>query len=450
MKSVLIVDDDRAFARSIQLQFELAKFEANTANTMREAIDFCQQKCPDYMILDLRLREADGLEIMAELRRIDIEIPTIMVTGEQDAKANIEAVKIGVLEYIRKPFPFQALLTRIKGYESERRTNVQKIVPVQKATTNATEIIGRSAAIQDILKQIGLLARSQVNVLILGESGTGKEMVARALHEATTPEAPFVPVNCTAMVANLLESELFGYKKGAFTGAGQDKNGFFELAAHGTLFLDEVGDLPIELQPKLLRVIQEREFIPVGGRTPVPFNARLIAATHRNLEDMVAQGTFREDLYYRLSVTNLVLPPLRDRKEDIEHLVHHLLTRISIELHRNVGGLTIDAMNYLQSYSWPGNIRELANVLTRAVALAQNETLNAIDFGILNAPKKDHIGSFSSILPLQEVERQYLQVALDLASWNITKAAEQLRISRTTLRKKIGEYGLARDAQQQS
>ncbi len=446
MSKILIIDDDRDFARSLQIQLEMAGHSVVTATTGAAGIERYRELDPDVVVLDLKLRETDGLSIIRELRDLDLQAPVVMITGEQDARANIEAVKLGVAEYLRKPFAVERLLEVVaQVLETDESELPADVMPVQRISENRYEIVGRNPKIMELLKQIGLLSRSTVTVLIRGESGTGKEIVGRALHEAATPDQPFIGINCTAVVANLLESELFGHEKGAFTGAERRKIGVFEQAAMGTLFLDEIGDLPIELQPKVLRVIQEREFTLVGGTEPIQFEARLIAATHRNLEEMVEKGEFREDLYYRLAVTALDLPTLRERKDDLELLMQHLLYGISRDLHRPISGITTEAVDQLRAYHWPGNVREMANVLTRAVALSQRDVLTAQDL---------HLGSGDAlpspwlsdgeILSLAEVEKRYLKMALDATKWNITQTAEKLGITRNTLKKKIGDYGLDR------
>ena len=437
MSRLLIIDDDRDFSRSLQIQLELEGHTVATAHTGTAGIELAGGQPLDLVLLDLKLRETDGLEVLSRLRARGIATPVAMITGEQDMQANIQAVRQGVVEYLRKPFPLPAVLDLIARVEREQAPT-DEFLPLRQVSANPREIVGADPAVLELLKQLGLLSRSQVTVLIQGESGTGKEVVGRALHQATSPDAPFVAINCTAVVESLLESELFGHLKGAFTGAHADKPGKLAAAGQGTLLLDEIGDLPLALQPKLLRVIQEREFTPVGGLRAVPFAARLVAVTHRDLDAMVKAGTFREDLYYRLAVTRLHVPPLRQRKGDIELLTHHLLSRLSRDLHRPIQGIARDALQRLQQYDWPGNVRELENVLTRAIALAKSDILTLADLNLDGGQPP----APPDAVTLAEMEQRHIAAALEANDWNITRTAERLGISRPTLRKKISDYRL--------
>ena len=300
------------------------------------------------------------------------------------------------------------------------------------------KIVGSHPNILELHKQIGLLSRSRITVLIEGESGTGKELVARILHNTTNPDKPFVAINCSAMVPTLLESELFGHEKGAFTGADKRKTGKLEYAEDGSVFLDEIGDMPLELQGKLLRVIQEDEFTPVGGLQSIPLAARIIAATHHNLQEGIKKGTFRMDLYYRLAVSKLEVPPLRTRREDIPALVDYLLNRLSHKFNREIKAVDDSAMEQLMNYSWPGNVRELENVLTRAVAFTSSSLLTSENFDLQSNKKNNNMGATTA--SLAEVEKNHIEKSLLVNNWNITKTAKTLGISSTTLRKKINDY----------
>jgi DNA-binding NtrC family response regulator len=306
------------------------------------------------------------------------------------------------------------------------------------------EIVGRSAAILDLLKQIAVLSRSRVTVLIQGQTGTGKELVARALHQASGPTGPFVAVNCGGIVPTLLESELFGHERGSFTGAAARKIGKLELAEEGTIFFDEIGDLPFDLQAKLLRALQETEFERVGGTQPIPLRARVMAATHRNLDAGARTGTFRQDLFFRLAVARLHVPSLSERTEDIPLLAEFLLDRIANQLGRPPARLSPEALAKLQNETWPGNVRELENALTRAAALLRGDVISAedleIDRPLDNVAQEDG----EEPLTLREAERRHIATALARLDWNITHTAEALGISQTTLRKKIADYELRR------
>lgn len=304
-------------------------------------------------------------------------------------------------------------------------------------------MIGSDQKIIDIHKQIGLLARSRITLLVTGESGTGKELVARILHEASAPDQPFVAINCSAFISTLLESELFGYEKGAFTGADQVKEGKLEFAGKGTVFLDEIGDMSLDLQSKLLRVLQEDEFVRVGGLKPKMLKARIVAATHRNLQEMVNKGTFRQDLFYRLNVVSIVVPPLRERRSDIDHLAEYLLAKIASKMGRQALPLSTAGRLKLRTGSWPGNVRELENSLTRAMVLAHGREIDAEDLVIEQNDNQEQ-PSLPVTGTLAATERMHINQALNEHNWNITHTALTLDVSPTTLRKKITDYHLKR------
>jgi two-component system response regulator AtoC len=439
MSRILIIDDDEPLCRSLQIQLIELGHEVRYANRGAEGVEQAAGYKPDLVLLDLALPDGTGLQFLPRITG-DSTVPVAMITGRQDMKATIEAMRLGAFDYLRKPFELDdvsLLLEKAQRANVDRRTSSPDL-RAELASPGRHEIVGSDPKITELIKQIGLLSRSRVTVLIEGESGTGKELVARALHGAAAPEDPFVPINCSALVPTLLESELFGHERGAFTGADARKTGKMELAGKGTLFLDEIGDMSLELQAKLLRVLQEREFERVGGVGSVPFQARVIAATNRDLRDLVKQKTFREDLLFRLAVSSLVVPPLRERRGDIRPLVRHLLGRITKELHRDVEGVDESAMRRLETYDWPGNVRELENVLTRAVALSQHPILTAEAFGVSLNPSPVDQGT-ETIVPLKDAEKRHIEKALICNAWNITRTARVLQISPTTLRKKISD-----------
>jgi two-component system response regulator AtoC len=305
-------------------------------------------------------------------------------------------------------------------------------------------MVGSHPKMIELLKHIGLLSRSRVTVLIQGESGTGKELVARILHESSAPGMPFVAMNCSAFVPTLLESELFGYEKGAFTGADRTKIGKMEFAGSGTVFLDEIGDMPLDLQSKLLRVLQEEEFVRVGGLETIPLKARVVAATHRDMQRMVEEGRFRQDLFYRLNVSTLTIPPLRERREDIPLLVESLLARISAKLHCDLPSVSEAAMRRMIDYDWPGNVRELENVLTRAVAFSRDNRILAEDIVWQQTTAAVPAAAPPAATPatLAEAEKEHIEKTLARHDWNITHTARELAISPTTLRKKINDFDI--------
>ncbi len=439
MNSVVIIDDDRDLCRTLEVRLEEKDYEVNTAHTTSEGLDLLRRTNPDFVLVDLKLPDGNGLDILEEVKKENLSSYVVMMTGYQDMEATIQAMKKGAFDYLRKPFDIEdivLLFEKAGRVESETSRRLHKA----DGGNPPREIVGKSEQINEIIKEIGLLSRSDVSVLIEGETGTGKELVARALHRAGSPDEPFVAINCSAVVPNLFESELFGHKKGAFTGADSEKKGKLEYAGEGSVFLDEISDMPLELQSKLLRVLQERKFQRVGGLESISFKARIIAATNKNLEKLIDEGKFREDLYYRLAVSKLNIPPLRERREDIEPLVDHLLDRIGEDLHFDITGVEEKALKRLKSYEWRGNVRELENVLTRAAALTKDGAVKSedLEFRLNRSEPPDP----SDIKTLSEAEKEHIEKALIANDWNITRTSEILEISPTTLRKKIRDYEL--------
>jgi len=439
MSAILIIDDDRALCRSLEIQLSSQEHEIKYANNAADGIKILSEWTPDLIFLDLMLPDQSGLDLLSQIRK-DHDMPIVMVTAQQDTKATIEAMRAGAFDYLRKPFNFddvQLVIEKAKRVINEQNRSQVIMAPVMEGSY---EIVGVDKKTVEVVKQIGLLSLSRVTVLVEGESGTGKELVARALHEASAADKPFVAINCSSVVPTLLESELFGHEKGAFTGAETRKIGKLEYAGEGTIFFDEIGDMPLDLQAKILRVFQEREFERVGGLENIPFKARVVAATNRNLGMMVKEGTFRQDLYYRLAVSRIVLPPLRDRPGDIPLLVRHLIDRIGRKLHRQITAVETETMRHLQAYHWPGNIRELENVLTRAIALARGDVISPeeLEFSL----GTDKLPPTTKIAPLKDAEKKHIQKALTATGWNITHTARMLKISPTTLRKKISDFNL--------
>ncbi len=447
MSRILIVDDDQALARSLEIQLGTLRHEVRTAYTAADGIGTFGDFDPSIVFLDLNLPDRSGLDVLKEMLARAPHSAILMITGTQDMAATIEAIRAGAFDYIRKPLDIDDITIAIEKADRHVRS-LRSSSTAAPATPDVPplrprEIVGRSGAIMNVIKSVGLVSRSRVTVLIEGESGTGKELVARAIHDAGTSGDPFVAINCSAIVPTLLESELFGHEKGAFTGADATKIGKLELAGSGTVFLDEVGDLAIDVQGKLLRAIQEREFERVGGVNAIPLGARIVAATHRDLEALVRDGAFREDLYFRLAVTRIPIPPLRERREDIALITDTLLGRIVGDLETAASGKTAHTLSEgarekLQSHDWPGNVRELENALTRAIAMSRATTIEAEAISF-DAPARSGV-----VGPLHEAEREHVRRALESMGWNITRTAKRLEISQTTLRKKISDYGLER------
>jgi two-component system response regulator AtoC len=439
-----IIDDDRGLCRSLQLHLERLGDSVLIAHSVVDGARLLTKELPDLTFVDLDLPDGTGMDLLKHIRNQHLSILPVMITGMQDAKATIEAIRLGAFDYIRKPLDLNAVLAVREKAQQHLMTPAHESTPLQTNRPPVSrEIIGAHPAIIEVLKKVARLADQPVPVLIYGESGTGKELVARALHDTSCASQPFVAVNCSALVATLLESEMFGHMKGAFTGADRDKPGKLELAGSGVLFLDEIGDLPLDLQAKLLRVLQEREFERVGGVHKLPFSARVVAATHRDLSAMVQQGTFREDLFYRLAVAVITVPPLRERMSDLPLLVETILGTLGKELHRSVVAIEPEALALLQQYPWPGNVRELQNVLTRALLLLQGKVLTHDATATALGQPLQPVQS-AGVRTLREAEREAVEVALRFTKGNVRKAADLLDISRVTLRKKMLDFGLAR------
>jgi len=444
--NILIIDDDLALCRSMQIQLEGEGHAVDYVHIGAEGISRVSSAAPDILFLDLNLPDTTGLQILKRLQDVKCPSVVIMITGVQDAKATIEAIRSGAFDYIRKPLDLDAVLLAIEKAGREIRTR-QAVSPAPISigqADNPHEIVGADERIIDILKTIARLSENRVAVLITGESGTGKELVARTLHDAGCPNQPFVAVNCSAVVPTLLESELFGHEKGAFTGADAARAGKLELTGEGILFLDEIGDMSQDLQAKLLRVLQEREFERVGGSKLLPFKGRVVAATNRELSKMVSNGTFREDLYFRLAVSTIHVPALRERRADIPALANHILAGLNRELHKDLREIEQGTLRRLHAYDWPGNVRELVNVLTRAALLVRGQVLTEESLAeALGAPVSS-VSHEEEVKTLRDAEKEHIEKTLMATGWNIKRTAELLGVTRVTLRKKIDDYSIAK------
>ncbi len=463
METLLIVDDDLSLLESLKMHFEDAmeegspQFHVATATNAASALKAAQEHQPSLVILDMMLPDRTGLEIIDELKALCGDAPILIVTAHHDMETTIRAMKLGAFDYIHKPFPEPAALDLVvaRALRVRHLSRRAAAVSVEAAAMRLGDIVGTSPLMQELVKEIGKVSASRASVLINGESGTGKELIARVIHHYSHDEPrPFVAINCSAIVDTLLESELFGHERGAFTGATALKPGKFEVAEDGTLFLDEIGDMSLMLQAKLLRVLQEREFERVGGVKRIKLRARVIAATHRELTAEVAAGRFREDLYQRLKVITLLIPPLRERREDIPALVHHLLDRINEKVHKRVKRVPPEVLEHLTQLPWRGNVRELENVLTRAVVLSPGEVLLADNLPALEAdpaaaplpdsPESWLPASANGQLPtLAEAERVLILRALSVTRGHKGKACQMLGISRPTLERKIKQYAVS-------
>jgi DNA-binding NtrC family response regulator len=443
-RRILIVDDDRSIRRTLEKFLIGEGYEVTTAQDAPGAIAAADG--PDLMLLDLGLPGGSGFDVLAALADRPAKPTIVVVTARDDMQSTVKAIQLGAYEYLVKPIDIDRLRAVVQAALASRESRAE-LVELAARGANAGEILGKSPSIRDIWKQIGAVSTTRAPVLISGESGTGKELVARAIHNASyAEERPFVAVSCTALAPGVLESELFGHVKGAFTGAIGDRPGRFELAGKGTLFLDEIGEIPIELQAKLLRVLQERTFERVGDSRTHTLEARIIAASHRDLAQMVAKGTFREDLMYRLRVVEIHVPPLRERAGDIGVLVEGLLAKIAADLDKPIRYVTPSALAKLTSYAWPGNVRELENTLTRAVVLAKtdvlDETLLPLGQAATSTGTAVPAESGDELSTLRELERRHIIKVLASTEWNKRRACAILDISRPTLDRKIEEYGL--------
>jgi two-component system response regulator AtoC len=464
-KQILVVDDEPNLRRVLRAQLERDGYDVHTAADGEQALALLHEHHIDLVITDLRMPKLDGMELLRRITALEDPMPVVMITAHGTVDTAVEALKTGAFDYITKPFD-----------QEEVRTIVRKAVRTQDlSATEASRpslvggleggrygIIGQSPNLVELYTVLDRVADTPTTVLVTGESGTGKELVARALHEnSSRRDKPFIKVNCAAIPRDLMESELFGYERGAFTGAVGSKPGRFELASGGTLFLDEIGSIPVEMQVKLLRALQESEFERVGGVKTIRVDVRLVAATNTDLKKEIAAGGFREDLYYRLNVVPMRLPPLRERREDIPLLVSHFVRKFDARLRKNVTGIEPEALSVLLEHPWPGNIRELENVIERAVLFCDGAELRPSDLpnelhrtpeppSTAPATKQPAPASPAATDGLKEqvkaamsrLERELIVKALEQTGGNVTHAARLLKISRKGLQLKMKELGL--------
>ena len=442
---ILIVDDEPSSLELLEVYLRDKGFDIACAVNGKECIEKVSSFTPHLVILDVRLPDGNGIEILEELRDGKNPPHVIIVTAFHDMGTTIKAIRAGAFEYIPKPIDVDELegaIRRALELSKMQQTHYPKAGRPAKNFQKG-EIIGKTREMNEIFKTMGVLSQNRVTVLIQGETGTGKELVAKAIHfHGSHRDQPFVAINCSAIVENLLESELFGHEKGAFTGAVSPKKGLFENAEQGTVFLDEVGEMPMELQAKLLRVLQEREFQRVGGEKIIFLKARVIAATNRDLLSMVREGRFREDLFYRLSVATIHIPPLRKRKSDIPLIIEYLVAKINAELHNRIAGVDAGAVRRMTDYPWPGNVRELENILTKAALKTKGDIIAADEVTSLlpGADRKTGWESESDPAEVPQTEKDLIFRVLNDAHWHYGRACESLGISRPTLTKKMKNY----------
>jgi len=442
--SILVVDDDRAHRTMLKTLLGNWGYQVMEAEDGDAAIELVRERPFDLILMDIRMVRISGLEALPIIKAINPAIPIIIMTAYASVQSAVDAMRNGAYDYLQKPLDFEELKLKMERAMEHRRLVEENISLREKlgSSFDRNRIIGHSPAINQLLTTVSQVAPSEATVLILGESGTGKELIAAAIHyNSPRRQGPFIRINCGAITETLLESELFGYEKGAFTGADRRREGKFVQASGGTIFLDEITETSFAMQVKLLRVLQEREITRVGGMEAIPVNVRIIAATNRDLYRLVTEGKFREDLYYRLNVVTLKVPPLRERQEDIPLLAHHFLEEFAARNRKSIRGFTPQAMDLLMKYPWPGNVRELMNAVERAVVLTRSDFITPEDLSLpsLNTERENNV---PDALPLEEMEKKTIMRTLAKAGGNKSEAARRLGITRRTLHLKLKKYGL--------
>jgi two-component system, NtrC family, response regulator HydG len=441
-EKILIVDDEPVVRDSLGKWFAEEGFTVRAVGSAQEALNSFQPHTWDVALLDIKMPGIDGIELQNRLREADPDLIVIVMTGYASVETAIQALKQGAYDYICKPFEPDELVHTINNALEHRRAK-KEVVQLREHLQEVypgVQLIGQSPAMKRVYELMEMVAPTDTTVLITGESGTGKEVIARAIHEASPRRLmPFVAIHCGGLTETLLESELFGHERGAFTGAQARRKGKFEAADGGTVFLDEIGDISLKTQTDLLRVLQDKEIVRIGSTAPFKVDFRCIAATNRDLGAMVKEGAFRFDLFYRLDVVNIQLPPLRERPEDIPLLAEYFLHKHSATMNKSVTGISRDAMALLMKYNWPGNVRELQNAIERALVIGKGQEIVAADFPMQWASPQQATGR-----RLEDVARAHIERVLEESGWNLTHAAEILAIDRSTLYSKIKAYGLKR------
>jgi two-component system response regulator GlrR len=424
MGRILVVDDDVNILKVIKMRLEAEGYHVTTTGKAKTALKLATDAPFDFAMVDLKLNGINGIQLMENLLELNPEMPVIILTAYGTIKSAVEAMRKGAYSYLTKPFNYDELLLQTKNCleKTKLAREIKSLKKIVKDRYGFDNIIGRSSEMEKVLDQVAKVADSDSTVCIEGESGTGKELIAKTLHLASSrSDNQFVAINCAAIPEMLFESELFGYEKGAFTGAAQNKEGLFSRAQGGTFFLDEISEMPLFMQAKLLRVMQEKEFLPVGGRKTIKMDTRFIATSNKNLKDEVAKGNFREDLFYRIHVIVIKLPSLRERKGDIPVLSHYFLDKLAKNMHKKITGFSPSALQKLMLYSWPGNVRELQNTIESAVAMANEEIIG--DDLLLPASKTEA----NNVTPLKDAkenfEKEYLLQLIELTEGNMAQAA---------------------------
>ncbi len=453
MEKILVVEDDKISRRIIREILSRSGYEVFEAEDGAQGLESFKANKPDLVLTDYQMPVMNGLRVLSEIRNLQPAVPVIMLTGFGDIALIIKSIQLGAFDFLEKPINTPQLkevvasaLNSVISSKKHDQVLTEGISIDKKIQENI--LIGRSSQIKDIFKNIGRVSLNKVNILIEGESGTGKELIARLIHySGITRDKPLVVVNCSALTETLLESELFGHEKGSFTGSLKTKKGKFELAEDGTIFLDEISEISPNTQVKLLRVIQELEFERVGGETTLPMQARIIAATNKKLEKLIEEGKFREDLYYRLKVFTVQLPPLRERREDIKDLTIHFLTKLNKRFNKNVSKIGDGVIEMLQQHTWPGNVRELENTIMQAIVMSKNDVLEVENIKI-NQRATEGSQEFNQkfeLRSLADIEKDYIKRVLDEVRWNKIEASRILEITRPTLNAKIEKYKLEQE-----
>jgi len=443
--NIMIVDDEKIVRESLFHWFTKLGHSVEKVSSGFEALEILERNPFDLLFVDIRMPEMSGIELLEKVKAEYPETIVVIITAYGSIETAVKAIQLGASDYLLKPFKpdFLSLVMEKIAQQIKLSTEYHYLKGHLEKITRFDNIIGQSPAMEKIFELILEVARSDTSILLTGETGTGKELVAKAIHaKSLRSHFPFIPINCGAIPDSLLESELFGHQKGAFTGATHSRKGFLEIVSGGTLFLDEIGEISAKMQIDLLRVLDEKKISRIGNCHPVAVDFRLICATRRDLEHEIAGGSFREDFFYRINVITIHLPPLRERKEDIPLLIQHFLEKYSHETIKRVDHITRDTIKCLVAYEWPGNVRELENAIERAVVLSKSRTLDLQDFAFLQrAP-----AMFPGPLSLHDMEKHYILQILDECDWNVTRAAELLDINRATLHKKIKRFELQKNA----
>lgn len=459
--AILVVDDEAVIREGLQRTLDGERFAVETCRSGHAAIELLQEKDYDLIITDLKMPGMNGIEVLKAVKGLQPDVPVIMITGYATVDTAVEAMKNGATDYISKPFTPEQIMEKIDKSIEQRAVMVDDMYLIKEISSRQgfDSFVGDSREMQKVYRRIIQVASSDSTVLVTGESGTGKELVARAIHRnSSRRDQPFVALDCSSLAENLLESELFGHVKGSFTGAIQTKTGLFRVADGGTLFLDEVANISLSTQAKLLRVLQERMVTPIGGTQPIPINIHLVAATNRSLKVMVSEGTFREDLFFRLNIIPIDLPPLRERKGDVQLLTRHFLQKYNAELGKQIRGIAPDALAFLEEYPFPGNVRELENTIERAVVLAEGDIIHKDDLEL--ADRDEHEPVTGIYVPtsaeelkemkrhirdkaVEDIEKAFVMSALERNNWNVTHAAEETGILRPNFQGMLKRLGIS-------